>query len=45
MKQVVCTAPFTVEVRDVPKPELERDGDVIIKVSTAGLCGESAFST
>ncbi|EJT53302.1 hypothetical protein A1Q1_05265 [Trichosporon asahii var. asahii CBS 2479] len=39
MKQVVCTAPFTVEVRDVPKPEIERDGDVIIKVSTAGLCG------
>lgn len=41
MKQVVCTAPFTVEVRDVPKPEIERDGDVIIKVSTAGLCGAS----
>lgn len=43
MKQVVCTAPFTVEVQDVPKPELERDGDVIIEVSKAGLCGKCAL--
>lgn len=41
MKQVICTAPFQVEVKDVPIPELQEDGDVLIKVSTSGLCGKS----
>lgn len=41
MKAVVLEAPFKVVVSDVPKPVLQSDGDVLIEVHYAGLCGTS----
>ena len=39
MKAVVLTAPFKVELRDKPKPEIQEPTDVIIRTSVAALCG------
>ncbi|KAL8284226.1 hypothetical protein RQP46_004975 [Phenoliferia psychrophenolica] len=38
-KGVVQTAPFTIEVHDVPTPTIEQDSDVIVKVLVSALCG------
>ena len=40
MRAVVLKAPYQVKVEQVPYPTLQEPGDVIIKVSQAGLCGE-----
>jgi len=39
MKAVVLTGVGRVEVRDVPKPEIKKPDDVLLKTAVAGLCG------
>jgi L-iditol 2-dehydrogenase len=39
MKAAVLTGIGSVEVREVPSPELVRDDDVLIRVAAAGVCG------
>ena len=39
MKAAYLTALRTVEIREAPAPELARDDDVLIRVSTVGVCG------
>lgn len=39
MKAVTMIKPFEVKVAEVPTPKIELDTDVILNVSTAGLCG------
>jgi len=38
MKALVHTAPFTFELRDVPRPGLD-SGDVLVRVGAVGICG------
>lgn len=38
MKAVHYEGPFKVSVKDVPLPKIEHPDDVIIKVTTAGMC-------
>lgn len=40
MKAVVLKEMYRVAVDDVPVPKIKEDGDVLIKVHLAGLCGE-----
>jgi len=39
MKAVTLVKAFDIKVADVPTPKIEKDTDVVIKVTTAGLCG------
>ncbi|KAK0383722.1 hypothetical protein NLU13_9633 [Sarocladium strictum] len=39
MKAVNYQGPFKVKVEDVEKPELEHPDDIIVKVTTAAICG------
>lgn len=39
MKAVNYQGAFKVKVEDVPKPKLEHPDDVIVKVTTAAICG------
>ena len=39
MKAVLIRQPGTVELVDLPKPELEDDHDVIVRVRSGGICG------
>jgi len=39
MKAAVLTGPRAVEIRDVRKPELKNDDDVLLRPAIAGLCG------
>lgn len=39
MKAVNYQGPFSVKVEDVPRPKLEHPDDVIVKVTTAAICG------
>lgn len=39
MKAAFLTAPRKVEIRDVPKPLLKNDDDVLLRTAVAGLCG------
>lgn len=39
MKAVILKESYTVAVEDVPTPKIKEDGDVLVKVHLAGLCG------
>jgi threonine dehydrogenase-like Zn-dependent dehydrogenase len=39
MQAVVFHAPHDVRVEEVPKPEVEEPGDVVLKVDRAAICG------
>ncbi len=39
MLAAVLTAPGSVEVREVPRPEVEAGDEVLLRTSVAGLCG------
>ncbi len=39
MKAAVLTAPGSIEIRDVPRPEIRAEDDVLLRTSVAGLCG------
>ena len=39
MKAVVLTGIRSVEIREVPRPALEKETDVLVRVAAAGLCG------
>lgn len=39
MKAVCYEAPFRVAVQDVPIPSIEHPDDVIVRVTTAAICG------
>lgn len=39
MKAVTWQSPYTVKVAEIPTPKIEKDTDLILKTSTAGLCG------
>jgi hypothetical protein len=41
MKAVILKESYTVAVEDVPTPKIKEDGDVLVKVHLAGLCGMS----
>lgn len=42
MKAVILKASYKVAVEDVPTPKIKEDGDVLVKVHLAGLCGRHA---
>lgn len=39
MKAIKVIEPFKVEIVDVPKPEVKKDDDVIIRITSGGICG------
>ena len=39
MKAIKVIEPFKVEIVDVPKPVVEKDDDVVIRVTSGGICG------
>ncbi|MCC3356147.1 zinc-binding alcohol dehydrogenase family protein [Bacillus sp. REN16] len=39
MKAILVNNPFEVEIKEVPKPEINDEKDVIIKVIAGGICG------
>ncbi len=39
MKAIKVIEPFKVEIVDIPKPIIENDDDVIVKVTSGGICG------
>lgn len=39
MKAIKVTKPFEVEIVEVPKPELEHEDDIIIRITSGGICG------
>lgn len=39
MKAIKVIEPFKVEIVDVPKPEIKNDDDVIVKITSGGICG------
>lgn len=39
MKAVILKESYRVAVEDVPVPQIKEDGDVLVKVHLAGLCG------
>jgi L-gulonate 5-dehydrogenase len=39
MKAVKVIEPFKVEIVDIPKPVIEKDNDVIVKITSGGICG------
>ena len=42
MRAVILKESYKVAVEDVPTPKIKEDGDVLVKVHLAGLCGRSA---
>lgn len=39
MKAIKVIEPFKVEIVDVPKPEIAKEGDVIVRITSGGICG------
>ncbi|ONI38247.1 hypothetical protein AN639_08110 [Candidatus Epulonipiscium fishelsonii] len=39
MKAIKVVKPFQIEIVDVPKPTITSDNDVIIKITSGGICG------
>lgn len=39
MKAIKVIEPFKVEIVDVPKPEIQNDDDVIVCITSGGICG------
>lgn len=39
MRAVVYVGPGLVEVQDVPRPRLEKQNDVIVRVTSTAICG------
>ena len=39
MKAVKVIEPLKVEIVDIPKPVIEKDNDVIVRVTSGGICG------
>lgn len=39
MKAIKVVKPFELEIVDIPKPEIENDDDVIVKITSGGICG------
>ena len=39
MRAVILKESYKVAVEDVPTPKIKEDGDVLVKVHLAGLCG------
>lgn len=39
MKQLVTQKPLQLVMSDVPQPAVQNDGDVLVKVKAAGICG------
>ncbi len=44
MKAVTFQGPFKVEVKDVDDPKIQAPNDVILKVTTAGICGSDVHA-
>jgi S-(hydroxymethyl)glutathione dehydrogenase/alcohol dehydrogenase len=44
MKAVTFQGPFKLEVKDVPDPAIQDPKDVILKVTTAGICGSDVHA-
>jgi hypothetical protein len=42
MRAVILKESYTVAVKDVATPKIKEDGDVLVKVHLAGLCGAFA---
>ena len=45
MKAVILKGSYRVAVEDVPVPKIKEDGDVLVKVHLAGLCGRCISSS
>jgi len=39
MKAAVLTGICQMQVMDVPKPKIEKDGDILLKIEKVGVCG------
>src|SRR3989441_2442306 len=44
MKAATFQGPFKVVVKDVPDPKIQEPNDVILKVTTAGICGSDVHA-
>ncbi len=44
MKAVTFQGPFKLEVKDVPDPTIQEPNDIILKVTTAGICGSDVHA-
>lgn len=42
MKAVCYKGPFSVEVQDVALPSIEHPDDIVVKVTTAAICGSDS---
>ena len=38
MKAIKVIEPFKVEIVDVPKPEIKNSKDVIVRITSGGIC-------
>jgi L-gulonate 5-dehydrogenase len=39
LKSIKVIEPFKVEIVEIPKPEIKKDNDVIVKITSGGICG------
>jgi Threonine dehydrogenase and related Zn-dependent dehydrogenases len=39
MKAIKVIEPFKVEIVEVPKPEIDKDDEVIVRITSGGICG------
>ena len=39
MKAIKVTEPFKVEIVDVPKPTIQKKDDVLVRITSGGICG------
>ena len=39
MKAIIVTKPFNIQISDVPDPMIQQPDDVIIRVTSGGICG------
>ena len=39
MKAIKVIEPFKVEIVDVPNPTIKKDDDVIVRITSGGICG------
>ncbi|MGC8871092.1 MAG: alcohol dehydrogenase catalytic domain-containing protein, partial [Brevinematia bacterium] len=39
MKAAFLTKPYNIKIREIEKPEIKNDDEVLIKIKSVGVCG------
>ena len=39
MKSLLCSEPHTLEISEIPEPQLTEDGAIKVKIRRVGICG------